>query len=43
MQNENEDLVLEDNYFDLNADEKRIRIISGNTAQLRLRSVYNIR
>ena len=27
--NENEDMVLEDNYFDMNAGEKRVRIISG--------------
>lgn len=29
--NENEDLVLEDNYFDLNANEKRVKVISGST------------
>ena len=41
--NENEDLVLEDNYFDLNANEKRVKVISGSTENLRLRSVYDIR
>lgn len=41
--NENEDLLLSDNYFDLNADEKRVKIISGDTSKLRLRSVYDIR
>ena len=40
--NENEDLVLSDNYFDLNADSKTVEIISGNPDKLRLRSVYDI-
>ena len=43
VQNENEDLVLSDNYFDLNADEKRVKVISGSTENLRLRSVYDIK
>lgn len=43
IQNRNEDLLLSDNYFDLNAGEKRIKVISGRTDQLRLRSVYDIR
>ena len=41
--NENEDLVLSDNYFDLNADEKRVKVLSGSTENLRLRSVFDIR
>ncbi len=41
--NENEDLLLSDNYFDLNGGEKRVKIISGDTGKLRLRSVYDIR
>lgn len=41
--NENEDLVLEDNYFDMNAGEKRVKVISGDIEKLRLRSVYDIR
>ena len=41
--NENEDLFLSDNYFDLNGGEKRVKIISGDTGRLRLRSVYDIR
>lgn len=40
--NENEDLILEDNYFDMNAGERRVRILSGNTDQLKIRSVYDI-
>lgn len=42
--NENEDWVLEDNYFDLEAgEERRIRIVSGNANGIHMRSVYNIR
>lgn len=41
--NENEDLILSDNYFDMNAGERRIRIISGKPEGIRLRSVYDIR
>ena len=41
--NENEDLILEDNYFDMNAGEKRVKVISGDIEKLRLRSVYDIR
>ena len=40
--NENEDLILSDNYFDMNAGTKRIKVLSGKTDNLRLRSVYNI-
>ncbi len=43
IQNETEDLILSDNYFDLNADEKRVKIISGSPVGLRVRSVYDIR
>lgn len=41
--NENEDLILEDNYFDMNAGEKRVKMLSGDIEKLRLRSVYDIR
>ncbi len=43
IQNENEDLVLSDNYFDLNAEEKRVKILSGSVENLRLRSVYDVK
>ncbi len=39
IRNENDDLLLSDNYFDLNANEKRVRIIRGNTDNLKVRSV----
>lgn len=40
--NANEDMVLEDNYIDMNAGEKRVRIISGEPVGLKVRSVYDI-
>ena len=43
IQNENQDLLLSDNYFDMNAGETRVKVLSGSTEGLRLRSVYDIR
>ena len=43
IQNENEDLILTDNYFDLNGDSKTVKILKGVPENLRLRSVYDIR
>ena len=43
VQNENEDLLLSDNYFDMNAGETRVKVLSGSTENLRLRSVYDIK
>lgn len=40
--NEDEDLILSDNYFDLNASSKTIRVLRGDTSKLKLRSVYDI-
>lgn len=40
--NEEEDLILSDNYFDLNADSKVVEILSGDAKNLKLRSVYDI-
>lgn len=40
--NDNEDLILSDNYFDLNGDSKTVEVISGNIDNLRLKSVYDI-
>lgn len=42
IQNETEDLRLSDNYFDMNAGETRVKVLSGSTENLRLRSVYDI-
>ncbi len=41
--NDNEDLVLSDNYFDMEPGEKRIKILRGRPDGLRLRSTYDIR
>ena len=40
--NDNEDLILSDNYFDLNAGCKTVEVLSGSIDHLRLRSVYDI-
>ncbi len=40
--NDNEDLILSDNYFDLNGDSKTVKILSGCADNIRLRSVYDI-
>ncbi len=42
IRNENEDLRLSDNYFDMNAGEKRVRILSGEPENIRVRSVFDI-
>ena len=40
--NDNEDLILTDNYFDMNGGSKTVEVICGNIDHLRLRSVYDI-
>lgn len=40
--NDREDLVLSDNYFDLNGDAKTVEILRGKPENLRLRSVWDI-
>lgn len=41
--NEEEDWVLSDNYFDMEAGERRVQILCGDAKEIRVRSVYNIR
>lgn len=41
--NDNEDLMLSDNYFDLNADQKTVEVLSGAIDNIRVRSVYDIK
>ena len=41
--NEDDDMLLEDNYFDMNGGERRIRIVRGNPTGLKVRSIYDIR
>ena len=42
IQNENEDLILSDNYFDLNGNSKTVKVLAGKIDNIRLRSVYDI-
>ena len=37
------DLILDDNFFDMERGEKRVRILSGEAKKILLRSVYDIR
>lgn len=37
------DTLLEDNYFDMDAGEKRVRIVRGEVSDVKVRSVYDIR
>ena len=41
--NAEEDLILSDNYFDMDGGEKRVEILSGKPEGITLRSVYDIR
>jgi beta-mannosidase len=41
--NKKQDLVLSDNYFDMDAGEKKLKIISGKPEGIKLRCVYDIR
>jgi len=43
IQNENDDLVLEDNFFDMEAGERRVKILSGDPTNLTVCSVYDIK
>lgn len=41
--NEDQDMILSDNYFDMDAGEKRVKILAGKPEHIRIRSVYDIR
>jgi len=43
IQNRNQDMVLSDNYFDMNAGKKKVKILSGKAGKLKLRSVWDIK
>lgn len=43
ISNDSQDLILEDNYFDLNADTRRVKILRGTGENLYVRSVYDIK
>ncbi len=42
IQSDDPDLLLSDNFFDMNPGEKRVQILRGNAEQVRVRSVYSI-
>ncbi len=42
IRNDNDDLILTDNFFDMNAGTKTVKVLSGKITDLRLRSVYDI-
>ncbi len=42
IRNENDDLVLSDNFFDMNPGERVVEIVRGSAAGLSVRSVYDI-
>ena len=37
------DFVLSDNYFDMNAGKKTVKVLRGTPKTIRVRSVYDIR
>ena len=43
IRNESDDLVLSDNFFDMNGGEKRVRVIKGDPTGVSVRSVWSIR
>ena len=43
IEGEDGDLWLDDNFFDMEKGEKRVRILMGDAKKIRLRSVYDIR
>ena len=42
IQNGSDDLILSDNFFDMNAGTVTVEVLSGDTRALKLRSVYDI-
>lgn len=43
IQNDNDDLILSDNFFDLSGGEKRVKVLKGKADGIQVRSVYDIR
>ncbi len=41
--NENDDMILSDNFFDMDAGEKRVKIVHGVPGGIKVKSVYDIR
>ena len=43
VRNDNDDLVLSDNFFDMGKGTKRLKIISGETTNLQVKTVFDIK
>ena len=43
INNDQENLVLSDNFFDMDAGEKVVKILSGDAKNLTVKSVYDIK
>lgn len=43
IQNEDQDMLLSDNYFDMNGGTRRLKLLKGRPVGLKIRSVYDIR
>ena len=43
IDNENGDLILEDNFFDMEKGERKIKILSGKDVGVTVKSVYDIK
>ena len=43
ISNKNDDLILSDNFFDMEKGEKRIKIISGDATDLKVKTVFDIK
>ncbi|MEG1775012.1 MAG: glycoside hydrolase family 2 protein [Clostridia bacterium] len=43
IESEDADLLLEDNFFDMNAGERRLKVLRGSAAEPHARSVYDLR
>ena len=43
ISNANDDLILSDNFFDMERGQKKVKILSGKATDLKIKSVYDIR
>ena len=42
IESEDPDLLVSDNFFDMNAGERRVKVLRGSANSLRVRSVYDL-
>ena len=40
--NENDDLILSDNFFDMEKGEKTVKILSGNATNLQVKTLFDL-